>query len=176
VEWNNTQIEYPKDRCVHQLFEAQVEKTPDAVALVFADREISYRELNSRSNQLAHYLRKQGVREEVLVGLCLERSPEMVIGMLGILKAGGAYLPLDPSYPAERLSVMLEDAQVPVLLTQQPWVERISKNQPQVICFDTDGETIALENADNLTHRVTLITLFMLFTLLAPQASRKPFK
>ncbi|AFZ17945.1 non-ribosomal peptide synthetase [Allocoleopsis franciscana] len=165
VEWNNTQIEYTKDRCVHQLFEAQVEKTPDAVALIFENQEITYGELNRRSNQLAHYLRKQGVGEEVLVGLCLERSPEMVVGMLGILKAGGAYLPLDPSYPAERLSVMLEEAQVPVLLTQQQWVERIGKNQPQVICFDTDGETIARKNADNLIHHVTLNNLvYVIYT------------
>ncbi|HEY9666982.1 MAG TPA: condensation domain-containing protein, partial [Coleofasciculaceae cyanobacterium] len=119
VEWNNTQAQYPKDLCIHQLFEAQVEKTPDAIAVVFEDKQLSYRELNNRSNKLAHYLQKRGVGAEVLVGLCVERSVEMVVGMLGILKAGGAYVPLDPSYPSERLSLMLEDAQVSVLLTRQ---------------------------------------------------------
>jgi non-ribosomal peptide synthetase component F len=96
VEWNTTQTDYPKSQCIHQLFEAQVEQTPDATALVFEDKHITYRELNIRSNKLAHYLQKQGVGAEVLVGLCVERSPEMVVGMLGILKAGGAYVPLDP--------------------------------------------------------------------------------
>jgi amino acid adenylation domain-containing protein len=119
VEWNNTQVDYPKDPCIHQLFEAQVEKTPDAVAVVFEDKQLTYRELNSRSNQLAHYLQKQGVSAEVLVGLCVERSPDMIVGMLGILKAGGAYVPLDPSYPSDRLNSIIEDAQVSVLLTHQ---------------------------------------------------------
>jgi non-ribosomal peptide synthetase component F len=96
VEWNNTGVDYPKNQCIHQLFEAQVEQTPDAIALVLKTKQITYRELNSRSNKLAHYLQKQGVGAEVLVGLCVERSVEMVVGMLGILKAGGAYVPLRP--------------------------------------------------------------------------------
>jgi non-ribosomal peptide synthetase component F len=109
VAWNDTTTAYPKDQCLHQLFEAQVEHTPDAVALVLDDQHVSYRELNARANQLAHHLQGLGVGPEVPVGLCVERSLEMVVGLLGILKAGGAYVPLEPSYPAERLAFMLAD-------------------------------------------------------------------
>jgi len=117
--WNDTRTEYPKDRCVHELFEAQVERNPEAVALVFEDEQLTYRELNRRANQLAHYLRKLGVGPEAPVGICLERSPEMVVGILGILKAGGTYVPLDPAYPRERLAFMMADTQTRVLLAQQ---------------------------------------------------------
>jgi amino acid adenylation domain-containing protein len=152
VQWNDTAREYPQDRPVHELFEVQVERTPEAVALVFEERHLTYRELNRRSNQLAHYLRKRGVSPEVLVGLCVERSLEMVVGMLAILKAGGAYVPLDPAYPTERLAFMLEDAQVAVLLTRQPLLERLAAQplpQGQVICLDADGERIAQESDQN---------------------------
>ena len=97
IEWNDTQRDYPKNKCIHQLFEAQVEKSPDAVAVTFEDQQLTYRELNKRANQLAHYLRKRGVGPDVLVAICVERSLEMVVGLLGILKAGGAYVPLDPN-------------------------------------------------------------------------------
>jgi non-ribosomal peptide synthetase component F len=119
VEWNDTRADYPEGLCIHELFEAQVERTPDAIAVVFEGEELTYGELNRRANRLAHYLRRLGVGPEVLVGICVERSLEMVVGLLGILKAGGAYVPLDPEYPRERLEFMLEDAQIPVLLTQQ---------------------------------------------------------
>ena len=119
VEWNETKRDYPKDKCIHQLFEEQVKRTPEAVAVVFEDQQLTYRELNSQANQLAHYLKKLGVGPETLVGICVERSLEMIVGLLGILKAGGAYVPLDPGYPKERLAFMLEDARVGVLLTQQ---------------------------------------------------------
>jgi non-ribosomal peptide synthetase component F/acyl carrier protein len=119
VEWNDTWAEYPLKQCIHQLFEAQVERTPDAVAVVYKDEQLTYRELNSRANQLARYLQKLGVGPEVLVGICVERSLEMVVGLLGILKAGGAYVPLDPAYPQERVAFMLKNAQVSILLTQQ---------------------------------------------------------
>ena len=123
VEWNDTAADYPKDKCIHQLFEEQVERTPDAIALEFEDKQITYRELNRRANQLAHYLISLGIGPEKLVGICVERSIEMVVGLLGILKAGGAYVPLDPAYPKERLRFMLEDSQVSVLLTQENLVE-----------------------------------------------------
>src|SRR5919107_75970 len=123
-EWNDTATEYPRNRCVHELFEEQVELTPDAVAVVFEDEQLTYRELNRRANQLAHHLRTLGVGPEVLVGICVERSLEMVVGLLGILKASGTYVPLDPSYPATRLEFILEDTQAPVLLTQERLVER----------------------------------------------------
>ena len=143
VEWNNTQTDYPFDKCIHQLFEAQVEQTPDAVAVVFEDQQLTYQQLNCRANQLAHHLRSLGVGADVLVGICVERSQEMVVGLLGILKAGGAYVPLDPAYPAERLTFMLEDSQVSVLLTQQQLVEKLPSHQAQVVCLDTDWEAIS---------------------------------
>src|SRR5207302_1049710 len=98
-EWNDTQAEYPGDKCIHELFEEQVEKTPDAVAVVFEDAELSYGELNRRANRLGHYLRGQGVGPDALVAICVERSMEMIVALLGVLKAGGAYVPLDPAYP-----------------------------------------------------------------------------
>jgi NRPS condensation-like uncharacterized protein len=115
-EWNNTQSELPKNQCVHGLFEAQTERTPDAIAVVFDGQQLTYRELNRRANQLAHHLKNLGVKPEIPVGILVDRSLEMVVGLLGILKAGGAYVPLDPAYPPERLDFMLEDAEVAVLL------------------------------------------------------------
>ncbi|MEH2149116.1 amino acid adenylation domain-containing protein [Nostoc sp.] len=165
VEWNNTQLDYPQDKCIHHLFEAQVEETPDAIALVFGKKQISYKELNIRSNQLAHYLKKLGVKTEVSVGLCVERSFDMIIGMLGILKAGGAYVPLDPSYPSERLDFMLEDAQVSVLLTQQRWLERLKNYNSQIICLDKDWQIISQEIEDNPTSKVTVDNLaYIIYT------------
>ncbi len=138
VEWNNTATNYPKLQCIHQLFEIQVEQTPDAVAVVFKDEQLTYRDLNHQANQLAYHLQTLSVKPEVIVGICLERSLEMVIGLLGILKAGGAYVPLDPTYPKERLTLMLAETQVPVLLTQQHLVKTLPRSQAQVICLDTD--------------------------------------
>ncbi|RUR75337.1 non-ribosomal peptide synthetase [Chlorogloeopsis fritschii PCC 9212] len=149
VEWNNTEIDYPQDQCIHQLFEAQVEKTPDAVAVVFENEQLTYRELNIRANQLAHYLQKLGVGKDVLVGICVERSLLMVIGLLGILKAGGAYVPLDPEYPQERLAFMLENSQTSVLLTQQHLLESLPTYTTQLICLDSNWQTIAQEDIDN---------------------------
>ncbi|MEH1938080.1 MAG: amino acid adenylation domain-containing protein [Nostoc sp.] len=155
VEWNNTQVDYSSDQCIHQLFEKQVERTPDAVAVVFGNQQLTYQQLNTRANQLAHYLRSLGVRADVLVGLCVERSLSMVVGLLGILKAGGAYLPLDPEYPQDRLSFMLEDAQVRVLVTQQQLVESLPKHQARVVCLDIDWEKIAQNNESNLENTAT---------------------
>jgi amino acid adenylation domain-containing protein/non-ribosomal peptide synthase protein (TIGR01720 family) len=149
VEWNDTQADYPKDQCIHQLFEAQVERSPDAIAVVFEDQQLTYRELNAKANQLAHHLRALGVAPEVLVGICVERSLEIVVGLLGILKAGGAYVPLDPDYPKQRLAFMLEDSQVPVLLTQEKFKETLPYHQAKVICLDADWAAIAQERADN---------------------------
>ncbi|MEG3959019.1 amino acid adenylation domain-containing protein [Microcoleus sp. herbarium2] len=149
VDWNDTQADYPKDKCIHQLFEAQVEQTPDAVAVVFEDEQLTYKELNKRANQLAHHLGNLGVGPEVLVGICVERSLEMIVGLLGVLKAGGAYVPLDPAYPSERLAFMLEDSQVAVLLTQARLVESIPKHQGHIVCLDTDWEIIERQSKDN---------------------------
>ena len=149
VDWNNTTKEYPSDKCIHQLFEEQVERSPDAEAVLFEDKQLTYRELNQRANCLAHHLRTLGVGPEVLVGICVERSLEMVVGLLGILKAGGAYVPLDPAYPPERLAFMLEDAQVRVLLTQARLVESLPKHQGSIVCLDTDWEIIERQSEEN---------------------------
>jgi amino acid adenylation domain-containing protein/non-ribosomal peptide synthase protein (TIGR01720 family) len=150
VEWNDTASEYPTNKCIHQLFEAQVEKTADAVAVVFEDQQLTYRELNQRANQLAHHLQTLGVRPEVLVGICVERSLEMVVGLLGILKAGGAYVPLDPHYPQERLDYMLADAGVDVLLTQQELLSSLSSHTARMVYLDTDWQTIEPQSHENL--------------------------
>jgi amino acid adenylation domain-containing protein len=150
VEWNATQSPYPAERCLHQLFEEQVTRTPEAVALTFEDHELTYSELNRRANQLAHYLQALGVGPETLVGICLERSVEMIIGLLGILKAGGAYLPLDPTYPPDRLGFMLEDSQASVVLTYSRLRERLPAQQLHPVCFDIDGPVIARQSTHNL--------------------------
>ena len=143
IEWNDTKREYLQDKCVHQLFEEQVERTPDAVALVFQDQQLTYGELNIRGNQLAHYLRKLGVGPDALVAICVERSVEMIVGLLGILKAGGAYVPLDPSYPREQLAFMLEDTQVPVLLTQQSLSRDLPQHGALVVCLDAERDRVS---------------------------------
>lgn len=149
VEWNDTQIEYPQGLCLHQWFEAQVQRTPDAIAVIFTDQQLSYRDLNARANQLAHFLQRQGIGANVRVGICLERSLEMVIGLLGILKAGGAYVPLDPTYPRTRLEWMLSDAQVSVLLTQAQVAEILPHHAVDRIALDVDWKTIAQESDEN---------------------------
>jgi len=149
VEWNDTSRKYPKDKSIQELFENQVERTPEATAIIFGEEDLSYRELNAKANQVAHYLKKRGVAEEVLVGICLERSLEMVVGLLGILKAGGAYLPLDPNYPAERLAFMLTDAQAPVLLTQEKLLDKIPGHQAETICIDQEWGQIEKESQEN---------------------------
>jgi amino acid adenylation domain-containing protein len=149
VEWNNTSRDYPQAVCLHQLFEAQVDRSPEAVAVVFDSEHLTYNELNCRANQVAHYLRKRGIGPEVCVGVFMERSLEMLIGIYGILKAGGAYVPLDPEYPPERLAFMLQDSQVPVLLTQKRLVPQLPRHNAQVVCVDADWTTIARESTDN---------------------------
>ncbi|WP_174783512.1 non-ribosomal peptide synthetase [Dolichospermum sp. UHCC 0352] len=154
VEWNNTKANYPQDKCIHQLFEEQVERSPNAVAVVFENQQLTYQELNEQANQLAHYLQTKGVKPEVLVGICLERSPQMVVGLLGILKAGGAYVPLDPTYPTQRLEMILADSQVSVLLTQQKLVARLPENKADMVILNTDGGDISLKNKKNPISQV----------------------
>ena len=149
VEWNATQHDYPRERSLHQFIEEQVERTPDAPALVFDSQQLTYRELNARANQLAHHLRRLGVGPEKLVAVCSERSIEMVVGLLGVMKAGGAYVPIDPEYPRSRLGVMLEDAEPSVLLTQQHLLGIIPKHCIPTLCLDRDWHMIAAECAEN---------------------------
>jgi amino acid adenylation domain-containing protein/non-ribosomal peptide synthase protein (TIGR01720 family) len=138
-EWNATQAIYPRDLCLHDLFTAQVERTPEAIAVVYEDHSLTYRELDRRANQLAHYLRNQcHIRPETRIGLAVYRSLSMVIGMLGILKAGASYVPLDPEYPQERLAFVLQDAQMPVLITQAAFIERLPEISTVIICLDSD--------------------------------------
>ncbi|MEG4144516.1 amino acid adenylation domain-containing protein [Microcoleus sp. Pol12B5] len=149
-EWNNTQTNNFQNACIHRLFEAQVAKTPDAVAVQFECQSLTYRELNDRANQLAHYLHSFGVKPDGIVGVYMARSLDAIVGILGILKAGGAYLPLDPIYAKERLAFMLEDAGVSVLLTQAELkAETPTQNNISVICLDAEWQTIAKQNKSN---------------------------
>ncbi|HEX7734015.1 MAG TPA: amino acid adenylation domain-containing protein, partial [Ktedonobacteraceae bacterium] len=146
--WNATGADDARGRCLHELFEEQVVRSPEAIAVVFNEHLLTYQELDRRANQLAHYLQKAGVGPEVPVCICLERSFELLIGLLGTLKAGGAYVPLDPSYPLERLAFMLVDARAPVLLTQSEMHTRLSEQTTRSIFLDTDWEIIAQENEE----------------------------
>ena len=155
-EWSGTVTEYPRDGRVHELFEEQAELFPDAVAVVFGEQQLTYRELDRRANQLAHHLRKLGVGPEKLVGICVERSLEMVVGLLGILKAGGAYVPLDPASPAARLEFVLGDTRAPVLLTQERLLARLpDEHGAEVVRLDADWPLIAREPGENLAPRAT---------------------
>ncbi len=154
VDWNDTTSDYPKDKCIHESFEEQVERSPDAVAVVYDDKHLTYRELNERSNQLANYLRKCGVAADTLVAICIDRSLEMIIGMMGILKSGGAYVPLDPTYPEDRLKYMLEDTGAKILLTQQHLQEKIQNltdEEIKITSLDTN-ESIQKESVNNLVR------------------------
>jgi len=153
VEWNQTKRSYP-DLCIHQLFEQSVRKNPNAIAVKFGERELTYEQLNRGSNQLAHYLQKLGVGVETLVGICMEPSPVMIAALLGILKAGGAYVPLDPSYPPKRLQFMLEDAQVSVLITQNSLAHLFACNLT-IVSVDRDWEAIATERETNPVNQTT---------------------
>ncbi|WP_157783174.1 amino acid adenylation domain-containing protein, partial [Pseudomonas syringae] len=155
-DWNATAAEFPGEHCLHSLIEAQVLATPDAPALIFAAEQLSYAQLNARANQLAHRLREAGVGPDVLVGICVERSLELVIGLLAIIKAGGAYVPLDPDYPEDRLAYMMQDSGIGLLLTQTSLLERLPvPEQVQSICLDQDGDWLAgysTANPINLSH------------------------
>ncbi|MCY2962054.1 MAG: amino acid adenylation domain-containing protein, partial [Planctomycetota bacterium] len=165
VEWNQTESDLSLDGCVHELFEEQAERTPDAVAAVFHEQALNYRDLNRRANQLAHHLIGLGVGPEVLVGLCVERSLEMLVGVLGILKAGGAYVPLDPTLPDERLTFLLEDTRASLVLTQQslnerPWLQAVRR-----FCLDSEVLPAELDgNANPKQNRSTEQLAYVLYT------------
>ena len=150
ARWNSTEIQYPVERCVHQYFEAQADRTPDAVALVYEHETVSYGELNTRSNRLANYMKDMGVRPEVRVGICLERSVEMVVGLLSILKAGAAYVPLDPHYPKERLLFILEDASINLLVTEESLRDLFPRDSFQQVCVHSAWAEIEKEGGENL--------------------------
>ena len=151
AEWNETTQEYLKHLCVHQLFQRQAEKRPDEIAIVFEDRQMTYRELDIGSNQLAHFLRNHGVGAESVVGVCLERSPEMIRAILAILKAGGAYLPLDPSYPTERLGLMVERGGASIIVTQKSLVSRIPTGEAVCCCLDNLDQILTEQKQESLS-------------------------
>jgi amino acid adenylation domain-containing protein len=148
-KFNQNQTFDTRNLCIHQIFEEQVKRSPDAVAVAFENTQFTYRQLNQRANQLAHHLQTLGVGSEVLVGICLERSLEMIVGLLGILKAGGAYVPLDPAYPVDRLAFIFDDTQTPVVLTQKHLVNKLPNGGAQVLCLDSDWELIAQNSPEN---------------------------
>src|SRR5262249_17937392 len=154
VEWNQTGRSYPEDRCIHELFEEQVQSTSDAVALIHKDQQLTYAELNRRANQLAGYLKELGVGPESLVGICVERSIEMVVGLMGILKAGGAYTPLDPGYPKQRLDHMMADSGVRILLTQRHLAQELAQSGITTIEIDGDWGLIASHSPNNPSNGV----------------------
>jgi amino acid adenylation domain-containing protein len=148
--WSSHQSSYPTD-CIHQLFEAQVRQNPRAIAIQFGDRQFTYQQLNQGSNQLARYLQRLGIRADLLVGICLERGVEAIAAMLAVLKAGAAYVPLDPTYPAERLHLMLKDAGIAVVLTQKDWADLLQTDKTTVICLEQEWNAIAQESDENLS-------------------------
>ncbi|MFN2529809.1 MAG: amino acid adenylation domain-containing protein [Pyrinomonadaceae bacterium] len=165
TDGNATRTDYPREECIQQVFEQQVKQTPNSIAAVFKDRQLSYVELDRRANQLAHRLRRLGIGPDKIVGLCVERSLEMLVGVLGILKAGGAYMPLDPTYPSERLSFMLEDSLVTVLLTQERLKEKLSADRAETILLDRDWEIIARESEAEGESRCTAESLaYVMYT------------
>lgn len=163
-EWNDTQVVHHY-LCIHQMFEMQVERSPQAIAVVFEDIQLTYQQLNKQANQLAHHLCTLGVGPEVLVGICLERSLEMIVGILGILKAGGAYVPLDPAYPPERLAFILSDTQAPVLLTQEKLVKNLPPHQAQVVCLDSNWQGNIQNSQENPVNQTTADNLiYVIYT------------
>ena len=165
VDWNATAAAYPRELCLHQVFEQQAERTPDAVACIFGGARLSYRELNQKANRIAHYLQRRGVEPDSLVGLCVERSPEMIAALLGILKAGAAYVPVDPGYPADRKSFILEDAGAPILLTQKSLVEDLPRFGGETIYLTEDWAAIAEQPAVNPVSAATPENLaYVLYT------------
>ncbi|MGK3998773.1 amino acid adenylation domain-containing protein [Sorangium sp. So ce1024] len=153
--WNDTEVAYPSDLRVHALFEAQAARTPEATAVIFDERRLSYRELDARANQLAHALRRRGVGPDVLVAIAAERSVEMVVALLAVLKAGGAYVPIDPDYPADRIAYMLDDAGAPVLLSQWPVASRLPAHGAEVLCLDVDRGQLDREPTTRLDVAVS---------------------
>jgi amino acid adenylation domain-containing protein len=165
VEWNDTRTDFPRESCLHELFEANVRRQPNAVALLFRDQQISYTDLNRQANRLAHHLRALGVGPEVRVAICVERSVEMVVGLLGILKAGGAYVPLDPAYPRERLAFMLEDAKVSVLVTQQRLLAALPPQGARPVCLDTGRDVVSGGSEENASSGVSAENLaYVIYT------------
>ena len=165
VDFNQTQTEYPQDKCIHQVFEAQANQTPNNIAVVFEDQRLTYAELNTKANQLAHYLQELGIANDQVVGIYLERSLEFIISLLAILKAGGAYLPLDPALPKESMAFRLQDAQVSVLLGQKELIEKLPDCEAKLVHVDSQWEIIAQTNRSNPINKADTDNLaYVIFT------------
>ena len=163
--WNATRQEFPSEVCLPQLVAKQAAATPNAIVIAAGTEQLTYKELNQRANQLAHYLQTLGVHSNVLVGLCVERSIDMVVGLLGILKAGGAYLPIDPTYPPERLSFMLEDASAPVLVTWHTIAANLPTGYARLVCLDTDAAVLGQQSTDEPASTATATDLaYVIYT------------
>jgi amino acid adenylation domain-containing protein/non-ribosomal peptide synthase protein (TIGR01720 family) len=164
VNWNDTEVAFPKVKNIHQLIEEQVEENPEAIAVIFGEQKLTYRELNEQANQLAHYLKTLGIKPDGLVGICIDRSREMIVGLLGILKAGGAYLPLDPAYPTERLQDIINDAQVSILVTMQQWAN-LGNEELEIICLDSHKEIISRQSRENPSNNLSANNLaYVIYT------------
>ena len=164
-DWNRADVGYANHRCLHELIAEQVERTPETVAVVFNNKRLTYRQLDERANQLAHYLQKLGVGPNTLVGICVQRSLELVVGLLGILKAGGAFVPLDPDYPRDRLAFMLKDAAVRVLLTQAHLTASLPSHQTRIVQLDSDWARIAEESRTSVRNTAMADQLaYMIYT------------
>ncbi|HXQ69673.1 MAG TPA: MupA/Atu3671 family FMN-dependent luciferase-like monooxygenase, partial [Pyrinomonadaceae bacterium] len=165
VDWNDTARDYPRDKCIHELFEAQVERTPESIAVVFGDQQLPYSELNRRANQLAHHLRDLGAGPDVTVGVSLERSLDTMVALLGVLKAGAAYVPLDPTYPADRLSLMVRDAGIELLLTDDKLTNLLVDAKTKIVSLRNDREIIARSSDRNPVHQTTADNLaYVIYT------------
>ncbi|MEM6404157.1 MAG: amino acid adenylation domain-containing protein, partial [Cyanobacteria bacterium P01_D01_bin.116] len=167
IDWNNTYKEYPLEQGIHQLFENQVEKIPDNIAVEFKSEKLTYQELNNKANQIAHYLRNQGVKPDMLVGICVERNPLMLIGLLGILKAGGAYVPIDAKLPSNRINFMLGDSQVSILITQEKILSQLPTHLAETICLDSERERekISKSSINNLPSQTVADNLaYVIYT------------
>src|SRR6266404_246573 len=162
---NNARSEYAYDSCMQELFTSQVERTPDAIAAVYENYSLTYDGLNRRANQLAHRLRKEGVGPEALVPFCVDRSLEVVVGLLGILKAGAAYVPVDPAYPVERLAFMLQDARAAVLVTKEKFAATFADQEIKRISLDADLEDLCQESEEDISSGVfTEKTTYVIYT------------
>lgn len=165
VEWNATERDYPRNKCVHELFEEQVDRTPDAIAVEIDGETLTYSELNLRANQLANYLRSIGVGHESLVGLCVERSLDMMIGLLGIMKSGAAYVPIDPAYPTERVRVIIEDSGIQTIVTQAHLAFDLREQVPNVFCIDLEWDTVASNGGHRPKNETTADSLaYVIYT------------
>ena len=165
LDWNDTARDYPRDKCIHELFEAQVELAPESIALVFEGQQLTYSELNRRANQLAHHLRGLGAGPDVPVGVCLERSLDTMVALLGVLKAGAAYVPLDPTYPADRLSLMVQDAGIELLLTQDKLKNLLVDAKTKIVSLRNDRDSIARNSDQNPVHQTTADNLaYVIYT------------